>query len=299
MFLNSSIPVCEGSSVTVQTFGNGAHFLWSNGDTTQNLTVSPTQTAIYYVTARSIDNCASYDSVLIIVNPTYEQTITDEVCQGNPYSQHGFNLPIQEEIGTFTHYLNLQSVNGCDSIITLNLTVKPRPVLPNTISGENHVINYGTYLYNVDSTLYANSYEWRVSNTNWTLTNSNTSSAFLTIEVNGSGLLTVKANNECASVERSIAILCNVGVEEYVNETRILLYPVPTHDLLNIDLSETSLQVNQIQLVDALGRTLDTKPVNESKLQLDCSTLAAGQYFVRFLNDNGKIIDTRKIIVNR
>ena len=81
----------------------------------------------------------------------------------------------------FTHTLNLQSVNGCDSIVTLNLTVKPKPVLPTTISGNNHITNYGTYLYDVDSTQYATSYEWRVSNTNWTLTTSNTSSAFLTI----------------------------------------------------------------------------------------------------------------------
>lgn len=299
LFLNGSVPVCEGNSVTVQTFGNGVHFQWSNGDSTQNLTVTPTHTTLYYVTARSHDNCASFDSVLVIVNPTYEQTFTDEVCQGNPYSLHGFNLPVQNEVGTFTHNLNLQSVNGCDSILILNLTVKPRPVLPSTISGENHITNYGTYLYNVDSTLYANSYEWRVSNTNWTLTNSNTSSAFLTINVNGSGLLTVKANNECASVERSISILCNVGVEEYVNDTHILLYPVPTHDLLNIDLSEAVLHVEQILLVDALGRTLNTLPATESKLQLDCTALSTGHYFVRFLDKNGKIIDTRKIIVNR
>ena len=205
---------------------------------------------------------------------------------------------MQNVAGTFTHTLNLQSVNGCDSIITLNLTVKPKPVLPTTISGNNHITNYGTYLYDVDSTLYANSYEWRVSNTNWTLTTSNTSSAFLTINVNGSGLLTVMAINECGGVERSLSILCNVGGEEYTNESNILLYPVPTRDLLNIDMHQ-AVTIGQVQLYDAVGRCLRTLPVTSETMQLDCSALAPGHYFVRFLDAKGNTVDNRKIIINR
>ena len=88
-------------------------------------------------------------------------------------------------------------------------------------------------------------------------------------------------------------------MEEYTNETQIRLFPVPTHDVLNIDLSETTLNIEQVLLVDALGRTLQTIEATDSRLQIDCSTLAAGHYFVRFLSQDGKTVDTRKVVVNR
>ena len=296
--MNHTASTCDGTPLPIQVFSTANHYQWNTGDTTLNITVTPTTTTLYRLTVTNDNHCSTTDSILVTVNPTYANTFTESICQGTAYTQHGFDLPVQNEAGNFTHTLNLQSVNGCDSIITLNLTVKPKPVLPATISGYNHITNYGTYLYDVDSTLYATSYEWRVSNTNWTLTTSNTSSAFLTINVNGSGLLTVMAINECGGVERSLSILCNVGVEEYTNETNILLYPVPTRDLLTIDLSEAE-PIGQVQLYDALGRCLQVMTVTGDRMQLDCSDLAPGHYFVRFLDTKGGIVDNRKIIVNR
>ena len=298
IFMNHTASTCEGTPLAIQAFSTANRYQWSTGDTTLNITVTPTATTLYRVTVTNDNQCSTTDSVLVTVNPVYASTFTDETCQGTAYDQNGFSLPVQNEPGTFTHTLNLQSVSGCDSILTLILTVKPKPVLPATISGNDHITSYGTYLYDVDSTLYATSYEWRVSNTNWTLTTSNTSSAFLTINVNGSGLLTVNAINDCGGVERSLSVLCNVGVEEYTNETNILLYPVPARDLLNIDMSEAA-DIGQIRLYDALGRCLQTMSVSESRMQLDCSALAPGHYFVRFLDNHGEIVDVRKIIINR
>lgn len=298
IFMNHEASTCDGTPLPIQVFSTANQYQWNTGDTTLNITVTPSSTTMYRLTVTNANHCSTTDSILVTVNPTYANTFTESICQGTAYNQHGFDLPVQNVAGTFTHTLNLQSVNGCDSIITLNLTVKPKPVLPTTISGNNHITNYGTYLYDVDSTLYANSYEWRVSNTNWTLTTSNTSSAFLTINVNGSGLLTVMAINECGGVERSLSILCNVGVEEYTNESNILLYPVPTHDLLNIDMHQ-AVTIGQVQLYDAVGRCLRTLPVNSETMQLDCSALAPGHYFVRFLDAKGNTVDNRKIIINR
>ena len=299
VFLNSVSSVCQGGSSNILSYSNAASYLWSTGETTQNITVTPTASTTYVLTATHENGCVSSDSIRITVLPTFTQTFTDNICQGSTYSLHGFQLPAQTVAGTFTFTNNLQSIHGCDSTIILNLTVNPIPVLPATISGNEHLTSYGTFVYDVDSTLYATNYEWRVSNTNWTITGGNQSSILLTVNVNGSGLLTAKAINSCGSVERSLAILCNVGVEEYTNETQIRLYPVPTHDVLNIDLSEATHSIGQVCLVDALGRTLQTLTVTDSHLQLDCSTLAAGHYFVRFLDSKGGIIDNRKIIVNR
>lgn len=54
----------------------------------------------------------------LTVNPTYNITINDSITTGETYTQYGFN---ESAAGTYTQ--NLTTVNGCDSIITLHLTV--------------------------------------------------------------------------------------------------------------------------------------------------------------------------------
>lgn len=54
----------------------------------------------------------------LTVNPTYNITINDSITAGETYTQYGFN---ESAAGTYTQ--NLTTVNGCDSIITLHLTV--------------------------------------------------------------------------------------------------------------------------------------------------------------------------------
>ncbi len=63
------------------------------------------------------------DSVVILdlsVHPTYEVTLDEEICEGSEYVFHGDTLT---ETGTYQEILT--TVNGCDSTITLNLTVHP------------------------------------------------------------------------------------------------------------------------------------------------------------------------------
>lgn len=299
VFLNSISALCNGGSTSILAYSSANEYLWSTGETSQNITVEPTESTTYAVTVTSENGCTKTDSVHITVNPTYSIDVSDNICQGSSYSQYGFSIPAQNEPGTFTFVNRLQSISGCDSIINLQLTVKPLPVLPETISGNSEVTAYGTFLYNVDSTLYANSYEWRVSNTHWELSNSTSSNVFLTINTNGSGILTVKAINSCGSVERSLPINCSVGVDEYVNDTKILLYPVPTKDILNVNLEDAISSIRKIQLVDLSGRVLQNITVTDEMMQIDCSAYAAGQYFVRFIDQNGRRIDTRKIIIQK
>jgi hypothetical protein len=73
-----------------------------------------------YTTAGSY-TYTSNDTVYTLnltVNPTYNVILNDSITAGETYTQYGFN---ESAAGTYTQ--NLTTVNGCDSIITLNLTV--------------------------------------------------------------------------------------------------------------------------------------------------------------------------------
>ncbi|MDD3688031.1 MAG: T9SS type A sorting domain-containing protein [Bacteroidales bacterium] len=56
---------------------------------------------------------------------THVANITDEICEGQAYNLHGFNLPVQNTAGTFNHQQTIYTSESCDSIVNLSLTVNP------------------------------------------------------------------------------------------------------------------------------------------------------------------------------
>ena len=74
----------------------------------------------YTDTVNSADGCDSIVTLFLTVNPVYHISFSQEICQGNYYDFNGILL---SEPGIYTD--TLQSVKGCDSIVTLNLTVNP------------------------------------------------------------------------------------------------------------------------------------------------------------------------------
>ena len=77
-------------------------------------------TGIYTQNLQTVNGCDSTITLYLTVNQGVVTTFIDEICQGETYNLHGFN---EETTGIYTQ--NLQTVNGCDSIITLYLTVNP------------------------------------------------------------------------------------------------------------------------------------------------------------------------------
>lgn len=72
--------------------------------------------------------CDSIVTLSVRVNPMYDDTYSEEICHGETYSGHGFTIPTDtstnvEHTITFVH--SETTVNGCDSITTLHLTIHP------------------------------------------------------------------------------------------------------------------------------------------------------------------------------
>lgn len=98
------------------------NILWSTGETTPSISVSPTETTTYSVTVtQGTQTCTS--EVTITVNQPSAETVNATITEGETYSFNGQNLTAA---GTYT--ATLQNAAGCDSVVTLNLTVTPAPV---------------------------------------------------------------------------------------------------------------------------------------------------------------------------
>lgn len=78
------------------------------------------ETGSYQQNLQTIHGADSIVVLNLIVNPIYNDTITAEICQGEIFTQYGFS---ESETGIYTH--QSLSINGCDSLFTLNLIVNP------------------------------------------------------------------------------------------------------------------------------------------------------------------------------
>ena len=72
----------------------------------------------YTQTLQTVNGCDSVVTLVVTTYPTFDTTITATINAGEMYSEFGFN---ESEAGTYVQ--NLQTVNGCDSTITLILDV--------------------------------------------------------------------------------------------------------------------------------------------------------------------------------
>ena len=110
--------ICQGSSTTI-TVENASSILWSNGQNINSLTVSPNRNRTYEFTMTDEYGCNYSDSVRITVHQPNQVNLVATICQGNTYNENGFNV---DEAGTYIR--NLQTIYGCDSIVTLNLSIE-------------------------------------------------------------------------------------------------------------------------------------------------------------------------------
>ncbi|WP_432411081.1 S8 family serine peptidase [Rasiella sp. SM2506] len=77
-----------------------------------------------------------------------------------------------------------------------------------------------------------------------------------------------------------------LGINENAIEG-LVVYPNPTSNVLNITAAK---QMSSIEIVNVLGQTLLSKKVGATQIQIDLSTLAAGNYFVRVQAENATTV---------
>ncbi|WP_222845938.1 T9SS type B sorting domain-containing protein [Flavilitoribacter nigricans] len=111
--LNINLIVLESDTVNIaETICEGATYNLGN----QSLTTTGT----YQATFTAENGCDSLVVLDLTVLPAYEETLDEEICDGESY---GFGSQTLTTGGTYTETFTAE--NGCDSTVTLNLTILP------------------------------------------------------------------------------------------------------------------------------------------------------------------------------
>ncbi|MDB2656475.1 hypothetical protein N9Y60_00310 [Crocinitomicaceae bacterium] len=145
--------ICSGENATLSATPSigGGTFNWINsGDVTASISVSPTSTTTYDV-EYTLNGCTSpLGSGIVTVNPTYAINESISVCPGASVS---YPDGTSEVISNATsHVSSLQSIFGCDSIITTNVGVHSEydEIVDAFIcSGESYTFPNGTTQTNI------------------------------------------------------------------------------------------------------------------------------------------------------
>ena len=131
-FIPSTTTICEGDSITFTDNSAGTITSWNwtfNGGTpasanTQGAhTVTFNSSGTFNITLQVSDGVDTDDTTIVItVHPTSSSTQNQSICQGDSVFLGG---DWQNSAGTYIDTLFNGSSNGCDSIITTNLTINP------------------------------------------------------------------------------------------------------------------------------------------------------------------------------
>ncbi|MFN8323032.1 MAG: T9SS type A sorting domain-containing protein [Chitinophagales bacterium] len=227
---------------------NGQSYLFSS----QTLT----QAGVYYDTLQTMNGCDSIVTLNLTVNLAASTLLLDTICSGDTYD---FNGDIVTQQGIYAD--TLQTVNGCDSIVTLTLTLHSLPV--------------STITKTVD-TLYTQSfaaYQWLKNDT--AITGADSASLVLLQPGNYSVLVT--DSNGCSDTSSVINVL-SVDLNESLTALGVKLYPNPNTG--NFVVEFNSALPREINVTDAIGRLIYTTQSLLQTVQLDLDEVAAGVYFL-------------------
>jgi hypothetical protein len=89
------------------------------------------------------------------------------------------------------------------------------------------------------------------------------------------------------------------GIPAPDNKNTIKIYPNPTNDHITIDFGNFTLMNGySISIVNMSGATQYSSNINQQSVYLDLSGWSGkGMYLVNIIDNFGKVIDTKKLII--
>ncbi len=173
-----------------------------------------TAAGIYYHQTNASTGCDSILQLQLNVNPVDTTFDNASICEGQTYSFYGNPLTV-----TGIYYHSLSSQTGCDSVISLSLSVLPAPSTP-------------VVTYNHD-TLFSDASGGNQWYYDYTAINGSTDQ-YHVADQNGEYFVIVTAANGCLSDTSNVVNVTWISIEDITAEKRLAVYPNPTTDILNI-----------------------------------------------------------------
>ena len=242
---------------------------------------------IYRDTIPSAIGCDTIHSMYLTLNPSYILNQNQEICQGDSILIYG-----SYQYTSGVYYDSLQTINGCDSVLSTILTVNPLPNV--TLSN----FNPDTICSSSSTVALPNG-----SPSGGVYSGSGVSGG--TFDPNTAGLgthsviYTYTDANSCINSDSTfITVEQCVGMDDLENDLGILIYPNPNIGLFTIEKSSELDKEVKVSLLDATSRVIIDKliPKGQQKIEMDITSYSKGVYYLQLTV--GKEVFVKQILKN-
>lgn len=307
--ISSSGPlsICNGSTVDLTANPGASGFAWSNGATTQTITVNAP--GVYFVTITGSNGCsATSPSVtvtagsastpfIIVGGPTIicegeSVTLLSSSISGNTWNT-GETTESIEVTTTGNYFVTVSDANGCTATSSLV------PVIVNPLPTASFTFNAnigGVVTFTNTSTDYVSS-QWNFGdNTAWS-NNTNPTHTYL---ADGVYTVTLTVFNDCGSItiNQEVTVL-GTGVEELPQGQNLTIAPNPSNGQFALTFSSVTNQNVNIRFLNVNGQMVAEDFVGNVsgsvKRTYDYSHLSKGVYMIQIVTNENVI--TRRIIL--
>jgi len=226
-------------------------YTWINGTTYTASNSSATHTLT------NASGCDSIVSLNLTIN--HSNAFTDVVTACDSYTWiNGTTYTASNNTATHT----LTNTAGCDSVVTLNLTIATVDV---SVTIDGITLTAGAS---------GATYQWTDCNDFYAPIIGETNQSY-TAAANGDYAVIV---TEGACIDTSICVpVYTVGIDDMQPEIQLNISPNPNNGQFSIEMNYAA----QIEIMDALGKLIYTGQHNQGKAEISLGNIADGVYFVR------------------
>ena len=215
--------------------------------------------------ADTLPNYKGGDSIITLhltVNNNTSKIINDSICQGDNYT---FGTNIYSTAGTYVNHLT--NYVGCDSMITLNLSVNPTPSVP-SISHNNCVLTCDTL---------AAAYQWYLAGA---IIPSATSQTY-TMPANGLYAVQITNTNGCSRMSIQNYYTCALGINETPTTQWMQVAPSPFQNEITV-IIDKQIKKGVIDVLNTIGQVVKAQKFESATAQkIDLSFLEDGIYYLQ------------------
>ncbi|REJ63930.1 MAG: hypothetical protein DWQ21_01505 [Bacteroidetes bacterium] len=293
---SGSSVLCAGDSTTLSAPSGMSSYLWSTGDTTQN--ISAMGAGNFTVTVTNANGCSATSATTSITAsqitaPTVTSSGALEFCDGGSVSLavpmgyssfmwnngSGFSQIVVSTSGDY--YAQVMNSDGCSiSSDTVTVTVFPTPPTPSISYTANDTLMTSSE---------ANGNQWYF---NGNLMPGETNQTLRPLNL-GNYSVRIIDSNGCEGDMSAMQFYNSIGLEEQLMD-QIKLFPNPTTGTVSLELN--NLEIDLIRVIDGRGRVITEMVSCNNNCQIDISEYQDGLYQFLFVTSSGAQVSKSVIL---
>ena len=266
-------PFCAPTASTV-TDNSCNTYTWAQNGATY------TTSGMYYDTLTNAQGCDSIITLDLTINIDAASSQTASSCSDYIWAADGQTYTTS---GTYT--ASLQTVAGCDSVVTLNLTIGS---IDNTTS---------TNVYTITASQSNATYQW-IDCTNGNAPITGETNQSFTATANGDYAVII-TEGSCTDTSACVTI-STIGLDELNLSNEIEVFPNPASGAYNIVINGLPAGTSELTITDASGKIIETKQLTlssgENTVPMSANQLEGGIYFVTVTTENNTFTERIAVI---